>query len=301
MYTYFLKSASDYCYVTTGDFFATALKIGTTLPSFYFFGGVINPPTLAIMVNNLWLVHVVGALVTLLTLCLSVKVDPMLAERLLPDDVSSQSFDLSLRVRLNGTGFHRTFSVTASSDIKKDTNTTQAPIRFLLRITKDVYVDVDQLNTLEEFGAPQMTVSAHMDTEQPVTHSSDHWLLIHSSVGTLVSLPLHLRYQSSSVLPYKRIAFPYPLLFMQCSNTGGVANKLWPPCGVKNANLSCNSTIPWCSWVRVAVSPDLLELDVPCGLEYHTFVVVPVTISVTLVGAIYIIQTIKYVHISNHQ
>ena len=77
-------------------------------------------------------------------------------------------------MRLNGAGFHRTLSVTA---IKSDRNATLpsfVPIRFLLHITRDVYVDVDQvmtslsvsdplnkklftqLNALEERGGPQV-------------------------------------------------------------------------------------------------------------------------------------------------
>lgn len=60
--------------------------------------------------------------------------------------VSSQQ-DFSLTVRLNGTGFHKTLSVTASTCIKRVTNDVPnfAPIHFLLHITRDVYVDVDQV------------------------------------------------------------------------------------------------------------------------------------------------------------
>ncbi|KAL5474051.1 hypothetical protein EMCRGX_G028624 [Ephydatia muelleri] len=211
---------------------------------------VITP---VMVVNKIWLLC---PLVALLAKCLAVRVDTMLLTRLFPE-VSSQFFDVSLRVRLNGAGFHRTLSVTA---IKSDRNATLpsfVPIRFLLHITRDVYVDVDQLNALEERGGPQMTVSAHMDTEQAAIHSSDHWLLLSGVMDTPLSLPFHLRYQSPSTLAYKTITLPFPQLFVQCSNI--TANDLWPPSC--NDDQLCDET--WCSWVQVPVRPDVLLLDVP--------------------------------------
>lgn len=65
------------------------------------------------------------------------------------------------------------------------------------------------------------------------------------------------------------------------------------PC---DTNLSCDSTTAWCSWVRVPVNPDVLHLDVPCGLMYHTLVVVPITIAVTSLGSVHIIRMIMYAH-----
>ena len=75
-------------------------------------------------------------------------------------------------------------------------------------------------------------------------------------------------------------------------NLSIVANDLWPPSC--NDDQLCDET--WCSWVQVPVRPDVLLLDVPCGLPHHTPVVASITIIITLLGSIHIIGMIRYVY-----
>ena len=70
-------------------------------------------------------------------------------------------------------------------------------------------------------------------------------------------------------------------------------------CDIMHNNQSRSDTMEEWSWVGVPTGQDALQLDIPCGLTYHIMLVVPVTIAITLVGAVYLIITIRHVHTYN--
>lgn len=117
-----------------------------------------------------------------------------------------------------------------------------------------------------------------------------------------MELPLHLRYQAPSDSLYKAVPVLAPRVLVQCwYQPDEIANSAThlPVCtnGKDTPSvlkLPCDATAAkYCYWTPVKTDTETtgsntLQVDIPCGLKDHTILVVIGTVSMTVLGTLYL-------------
>lgn len=113
-----------------------------------------------------------------------------------------------------------------------------------------------------------------------------------------MELPLHLRYQAPSDSLYNAVPVLAPRVLVQCwYQLDEIATHL-PVCtkgkDTSVLKLPCDATtIKYCYWTPVktdteTTGADTLQVDIPCGLKDHTILIVIGTVSMTVLGTLYL-------------
>ncbi|RUS79314.1 hypothetical protein EGW08_012932 [Elysia chlorotica] len=211
---------------------------------------------------------------------------------------------LVIERKLGGYGFHRDLEtiIHLPNKLRKHMASSGCNLLVYQNLPSGVYADPFQVQSLKQFGLPEIVFDRNVDIEAAEYASKAHELFMfvelstyrpHKITGHLnieIVLPIHARYHApssdeASSEPRARISILHPGLYSNCSQPD-MNNILRAPCS------STNST--YCDWVQVSYisySPQV-EMSIPVGEEKHKALVVSTSLAVTALIFAWLCRTI---------
>ncbi|XP_074648542.1 uncharacterized protein LOC141904006 isoform X2 [Tubulanus polymorphus] len=185
-------------------------------------------------------------------------------------------------------GFHRNLVTEIKLPIKKKLSSAGDRCHVALHevIPNSVYIDVYQIQQLEEFSGPQILPDMDIDIEKPDYKSPPHKVYVFSKLQlnnsdfwwTRIVLPIHLRYHQAGSGHSATIAIDKPHILVRCKGfeSSHISTQREAPCYANNASL--------CRWNLIHYSTDIesLIVTVPIGNTGDLPVVLSATIFVTV-------------------
>lgn len=162
-------------------------------------------------------------------------------------------------------------------------------------IPSSVYVDNDQLFSLNKFNKLQSFVDTYVDVEMPTARSSPFKVFIFENIRRMVNitLPIHFRYHDPSDKKFNRIEIESPKIFSNCPQKGKIHSM---PC--QNSSEITDflelASASYCNWTETELqsAPITLSFLIPVGnIQSYKFVL-PVTIFISWIACLFLTYVI---------
>jgi phosphatidylinositol glycan class X len=161
-------------------------------------------------------------------------------------------------------------------------------------IPSSVYVDNDQLFTLNKINKLKTFVNSYVDVEKPTSKAEPFKVYIFSQLRkTLnITLPVHFRYHEPSDKKFNRVEIESPKIYMSNCHQKGKMVKL--PCQNSSelTDFTEINSVFYCGWIATEIAPITLSFLIPVGnIQSYKFVL-PVTIFISWIACLFLTYVI---------